>query len=450
MRILHTSDWHLGQNFYAKSRQAEHQAFFNWLIEQCQEQHLDAIIVAGDIFDTGSPPSYARSLLNQFIDQLQNYDCQLIILAGNHDSVAMLNESKALYARLNSQLIANVSQQDCHDFNDQVITLTNKQGQPSVQLCAVPFIRPRDVLVSQTMAEEKNSKATNLMTAIQSHYQQIYSAAEQKNKSLGKNLPIIATGHLTIVNASVTDSVREIYIGTLEAFPASAFPNFDYLALGHIHQAQTIAKKDNWRYSGSPIPMSFDEAKREKSVVLVEFSETDKQAEHSPSRIELLTVPCFQPMQSLKGNLEQIKQQLDSLVTTDLKSSQSIWLDIEVDSSDYHSDVQKQIELICADYPVEILLVRRSKQKQVKAEIHSQESLDELEPEQVFAQKLAEAGLEQADEVKLNQLFKLSLAQLNLAETELEDGLDNVNNIDSSPDHKEKNKINSASQGELL
>ncbi|PLM42691.1 exonuclease subunit SbcD, partial [Klebsiella michiganensis] len=107
MRILHTSDWHLGQNFYSKSRAAEHQAFLDWLLASAQEHDVDAIIVAGDIFDTGSPPSYARELYNRFVVQLQQTRCRLVVLAGNHDSVATLNESRDILAFLNTTVVAN-------------------------------------------------------------------------------------------------------------------------------------------------------------------------------------------------------------------------------------------------------------------------------------------------------------------------------------------------------
>ena len=105
MRILHTSDWHLGQNFYSKSREAEHQAFLDWLLETAQTHQVDAIIVAGDVFDTGSPPSYARTLYNRFVVNLQQTGCHLVVLAGNHDSVATLNESRDIMAFLNTCLL---------------------------------------------------------------------------------------------------------------------------------------------------------------------------------------------------------------------------------------------------------------------------------------------------------------------------------------------------------
>ena len=108
MRIIHTSDWHLGQYFYGKSRANEHQQFLTWLLTQVTEHQIDAIIVAGDIFDTSTPPSYAREMYFEFIAKLQGTNCQLIILAGNHDSVAMLAESKTVLASLSTRVITQV------------------------------------------------------------------------------------------------------------------------------------------------------------------------------------------------------------------------------------------------------------------------------------------------------------------------------------------------------
>ena len=259
MRILHSSDWHLGQHFMGKTRQAEHQAFLAWLIEQVQAQQVDAVLVAGDIFDTGAPPSYARELYNHFIVELRQSGAELLVLGGNHDSVAMLGESKTLLAQLNTRVIPSV----CAELEEQVLVLHDRTGQPGAILCAIPFIRPRDVLFSQA-GESAQTKQQNLQSAIQQHYQQLYARALAKRDALGGQLPIIATGHLTTVGASASESVREIYVGSLEAFPTSAFPPAAYIALGHIHRPQKVGGLEHIRYCGSPIPLSFDEAKQQK------------------------------------------------------------------------------------------------------------------------------------------------------------------------------------------
>lgn len=146
MRIIHTSDWHLGQNFYTKSRKNEHQSFLNWLLQQIEQHNVDALIVAGDIFDTGSPPSYAREMYNQFVVQLQKSDCTLVVLGGNHDSVSVLNETKQILAYLNTHVIASSLEQS----QDQVVELTDGSGNVGALLCAIPFLRPRDLVISQS------------------------------------------------------------------------------------------------------------------------------------------------------------------------------------------------------------------------------------------------------------------------------------------------------------
>ncbi|MDC2888572.1 exonuclease subunit SbcD [Psychrosphaera algicola] len=128
MKIIHTSDWHLGQGFIGKSREAEHKAFLNWLLNQVTEKQIDAVIVAGDIFDTGTPPSYARTLYNEFIVSMHKIGCQLVVLGGNHDSVATLNETESLLSCLGTYVIGGVKA----DLNDQVILLNDHTKQPGL------------------------------------------------------------------------------------------------------------------------------------------------------------------------------------------------------------------------------------------------------------------------------------------------------------------------------
>ena len=108
LRILHTSDWHLGQHFMGKTRQAEHGAFCAWLVEQVRAHEVDALVIAGDVFDTGAPPSYAREQYNRFVVELSATGCALVVLGGNHVSVAMLGESKTLLAQLGTRVIPGV------------------------------------------------------------------------------------------------------------------------------------------------------------------------------------------------------------------------------------------------------------------------------------------------------------------------------------------------------
>jgi exonuclease SbcD len=398
MRIIHTADWHLGQFFYSKSRAAEHQAFLEWLLDQITQHQVDALIIAGDLFDTGSPPSYAREMFNRFVVALQPTQCQLIVLAGNHDSVATLNESRELLACLNTRVITSATPQG----EQQVLTLHQRDGTPGALLCAIPYLRPRDILRSQA-GQSGREKQISLLEAIEQHYQQCYAAALAERAD--RALPIIATGHLTTVGVTKSDSVRDIYIGTLDAFPAQAFPAADYIALGHIHRAQRIADSEHIRYSGSPIPLSFDELGRDKSVFLLEFgAQLDS--------VTALPIPLFQPMQMLKGSMAEIEQQLSEFSEGDRE--QPVWLDIEITTQEYLSDLQRRVEQLTEALPVEVLLVRRSReQRQRSLARMDNETLSELKVEEVFARRLAQEDQLDADQAEqLTQLFRTTLAAL--------------------------------------
>ncbi|AOW78657.1 exonuclease SbcCD subunit D [Colwellia sp. PAMC 20917] len=412
-RILHTSDWHLGQNFYGKSRAAEHQKFLNWLLTQVSEHDIDAVIVAGDIFDTGTPPSYAREMYFDFIVNMHEKNCQLIILAGNHDSVAMLGESKQLLSHLSCQVITSVSDK----INQQVITLNNKQGQPGAILCAIPFIRPRDI-ISSSAGQSVKDKQQSLQQAISEHYQTLFTQAEViSSVNDEKKLPVIATGHLTTVGVTSSESVRDIYIGTLEAFPANAFPQADYIALGHIHRSQRVAKSEHIRYCGSPIALSFDEASQTKKVLIAEFDQAKL------SQVIEQDIPCFQPLLMVKSKLEQLSDDINKLVSelnsskTSLEKEQKIWLDIEINSAEYLQDLTPRIEALVKELPVEVLLVRRSKKsRQSMPESQKKITLNELSLAEVFSTRLQQENWQTDTEIsqkdRLEKMFAQTLEQV--------------------------------------
>ncbi|EMQ5757224.1 exonuclease subunit SbcD [Proteus mirabilis] len=396
MRIIHTSDWHLGQYFFIKTRAQEHQQFLDWLLAQIREQQVDAVIVAGDIFDTGSPPSYARELYNRFVVAIRDTQCQLIILGGNHDSVATLNESKSLLACLNTTVIANV-----HTETPQApIILYQKNHTPGALLCAIPYLRPRDMINSKS-GQSGADKQGALKEAIADYYQRQYQAALDLRKQLNVNIPIIATGHLTTIGASVSDSVREIYIGTLEAFNATLFPPFDYIALGHIHRPQRVNKSGHIRYSGSPIPLSFDESAQQKSVCLIDF-EQDKLAE-----MTLLPIPEFQLLRTLSGSLQEIATQLEKLATQYNEMDTTIWLDIEVSTQDYLSDIQNRIQELTQSPLFEVIVLRRARKQHQALMQNEKETLTELTVYDVFERRLAQHQFEtEEDKTRLTTLFK--------------------------------------------
>ena len=398
MKVLHTSDWHLGQNFYGKSRAVEHQHFLNWLLSQVDTRQIDLVIVAGDIFDTGTPPSYAREMYFNFVVELHKHGCQLLIIAGNHDSVAVLSEAKQVLKPLGCHVVSQANQAD----DDMVFAINNRGGEPAAVICALPYIRPRDVLVSKA-GQSSQEKQQDLQQAITARYAGLYERAQQLADELAtdkQTLPIIGTGHLTVVGAKTTESVRDLYIGTLDAYPAKLMPAFDYLALGHIHQPQKIAKTEHIRYCGSPIALSFDEAKQTKTVLLAHFEQGRL------TQVESISIPVYQRLAMVKTDLAnlvadvaaELEQQSQAASLERSKSPEqatTTWLDIELSASDYLSDLQNRLNQLLADFSVEILLVRRSKQaRKAMTQTSSKLVLSELSLEEVFSSKLDELELE--------------------------------------------------------
>ena len=466
MKILHTSDWHLGQSFFTKSRKNEHAAFLKWLLQQVEAHQIDAIIVAGDVFDTGTPPSYARELYHAFIGELQGMQCTLVVLGGNHDSVSVLNESKALLKYLNSHVIASTY----GELSEQVITLNDRKGQPGAVLCAVPFIRPRDVLVSEA-GQSATDKRQALGNAIKQHYGALYNEAlslrasiEEKHAEQGSEnsaaIPIIATGHLTALGVSQSESVRDIYIGTLEGFDAKGFPPADYIALGHIHRPQKVAKTEHIRYSGSPIPLSFDELNTQKQVVLITF-----ESESTAPTISSLPVPRFQAMEVIKGDLKAIEAAINkseaialasqtdndsntnstpvanqkafsgvdkalsdadttlsdadtTLSTTDnaISPKDPVWLCIEVETEDYLTDLQQRIQGLLDGKNAEILQLKRKRKRTVNSLTEKKNvQLSELSVSDVFEARLALESIEDIPTSESAQEIQLDADQSTLA-----------------------------------
>jgi DNA repair protein SbcD/Mre11 len=405
MRILHTSDWHLGQHFMGKSRQAEHQALIDWLLVQVDEHAVDAVLVAGDIFDTGTPPSYARELYSQLVVRLHTAGVSLLLLGGNHDSVATLGENRELLACLSATVVAAATD----DAAAQVLVLPRRDGAAGCIVCAIPFIRPRDVLQSQA-GQSAEDKQSALQTAIQEHYGAVFAAAVERQSALGANfgrpLPIIATGHLTTVGASSSESVREIYVGALEAFPTAAFPPADYIALGHIHRPQKVGGLEHIRYCGAPLPLGFDEARQPKEVLLVELDGAGL------TTVTPLPVPCFQALVTVSGNLAGLAAAIGTAAAQGSRE-RPVWLEVTVAEDDYLADLPARIEALAEGLPVEVLRIRRLRgNAAARLAAETSETLDQLSPHDVFARRLQQEEMSEELQLALNERYRGIVAGL--------------------------------------
>jgi exonuclease SbcD len=348
---------------------------------------------------------------------MQPLGVQLVLLGGNHDSVAVLNESAELLRCLNTRVVPGY----VTEISNHLLTLHNKAGEPAAVLAAVPFLRPRDLSqradFRSSSGVEAAEKQLQLQQQISQVYQELYQAALQQADTLspGAPLPVIASGHLTTVGASSTESVREIYIGTLDALPASAFPPFAYVALGHIHQAQKVGGSEFIRYSGSPLALSFDEARQQKYCLLITL---DAGTDTNTVQVEALPLPRFQPLCSVKSDLAS----LPALLTPELQNladGQRLWLELVLcGDSALLSDVQLQLEQLLAPLPVDLLRLRRERPVTAAGITDSGLSLQELTPADVFAARLAQEELSDEMQQRMEQLHREALDLLQQAESE--------------------------------
>jgi len=367
MKILHTSDWHLGQNFMGKSRKKEHEAFFSWLLEQIEVKKIDVLIVAGDIFDTGTPPNYALKLYYNFLQKLSTFTTlTTVITAGNHDSVPTLNAPKELLEVLHIYLITS------GDENENQLIPIYKNNELQAVICAVPFLRDAVVRSSISGTGLKDKKKL-LNTGIKEHYIKLHKEAQSFSK--GKKVPIIATGHLTTLGSQRSESERDIYIGgTFDIGSDFLGKYFDYVALGHLHINQKIGV-NHVRYSGSPISLSFSESKNIKKVNLVSFQKNRVEVEELP-------VPLTQPLLLLKGDLIAVKRELIKI------KDKKTWIEVQLndDNPRYANEVIREL---ANGLELTLLAVKIDKsEKMLKAKEMKVLSLDELGVEEVFEKRV--------------------------------------------------------------
>ncbi|WP_228254708.1 exonuclease SbcCD subunit D C-terminal domain-containing protein [Halarcobacter bivalviorum] len=403
MKVLHTSDWHLGQNFMGKSREEEHKAFFSWLLETIKENQIDLLLVSGDIFDTGTPPNYALELYYNFLKQLSGQESlkTTIITAGNHDSVSTLKAPKQLLEALNVHVVVN------GDEDENIIIPIKEDGEIKAIVCAVPYLR--DSVIRQSLAGETVKDKEKLANAgIKSYYENAYKKAKELNHTSTKSAPIIAMGHLTTVGSRTSESERDIYIGgTLDIGGDYLGSLFDYVALGHLHINQKVSS-NHVRYSGSPIPLSFSESKNTQKVNLVTISDFVE--------VEELEIPQKRKLQVIKGNLETIKDELKKV------KDKTTWIEVHIkDDNPMFANTQVREEATKLDLTILAVKIEKS-EKQLRAKELKAISLEELSVNDVFEKRLEQENIEDKEfKEQLTLCFSQIVENLHQAEPESEE-----------------------------
>ena len=373
MKILHTADWHLGKKLYDKNLEREQGKFLDWLLQTISEQGVDLLIVAGDIFDMGNPPNEARKQYYSFLTSLKQTPCKnIIIVGGNHDSPSQLDAPQGILELLNIYVLGGTTD----NIEDEIIEIKDENQQVNAIVCAVPFLRDKDVHYSRH-SENQEEREQRVKTAIQEHYQSLIEIVQSRNYL--PEIPIIATGHLFAQGASLSDSELDIYVGNLGRISAEEFPKeFDYIALGHLHCPQEVGNSAHIRYSGSPVPLSFSEIHHQKQVLQIEFFGTKE------PEITALSVPVFRKLLSWRGNVDEIKQKIEDFQN----ESEEIWLELKVELDKRYPNLDTELRNFAKEQGKNLSILKINIEGEFKEKMLSEMAetlnLSSLDQEQVF------------------------------------------------------------------
>lgn len=372
MKIIHTSDWHIGRSLYGRKRYEEFEAFLNWLADYIKTEEIDALLVSGDVFDNISPSNRAQELYYRFLCRVADSPCRhVVVTGGNHDSPSFLNAPREVLRYLNVHVIGSMPE----SITDEVIVLSDENGVVELIICAVPYLRDRDVRRAEA-GESYEEKGRKLIDGIRTHYTSVCEEAELIRRQLDKQVPIIAMGHLFTAGGQTIDSdgVRDLYVGSLAHVDKDIFPScIDYLALGHLHIPQKVGGSDFMRYSGSPIPMSFGEARQEKILCRIEFG-------NGQALVTDIPIPRFQNLDSIKGDWDHITARLEELKSLHT----SILLDIIYTGQQIMGDLRDRLDELTAGSNLEILRIKNERVLEQVVISSGEETLADLSIDEVF------------------------------------------------------------------
>ena len=397
-RVLHTADWHLGKTLNDQSRDEEHELFLNWLLKIIDEGAVDVMVIAGDVFDSANPPQSAQTQYYNFVSQLyKNTNCSLIVTAGNHDSPLQLEAPRQVLQALNTHVVGFLPE----DPAFRLIVLPSLEN-PRLVIAAIPFLRDRDLRKGYAGQDEKDIQQA-LITGITKHYEETAEAAAKWSK---EGVPILATGHLTVMGTSKSDSEREIHIGGLGAVSTDVFPDiFSYVALGHLHRPQTPSNRVC--YSGSPIALSFSEADDTKEVQILDFADGTLK-EHIP-----IPVPVFRRLAQIRTSWDDLSETISSF-NSDAGELET-WVEVVIKDAGLSEDINETVQNLAAGRDFKVLKVLRESATLPESMRIGDQSDDEAietlldDPTKVFEYQLEQETNMNEDEKKE---LKIAFAQL--------------------------------------
>lgn len=280
MRLLHTSDWHLGRAFHRVDMLGAQAEFIGHLVTTVRERGVDAVVVSGDVYDRAVPPLAAVELFDDALHRLADLGVPTVMISGNHDSARRLGVAAGLIGRAGIHLRTEVSA--C----GTPVILADTFGE--VACYGLPYLEP--ALAKAEFGVERAGHETVLAAAMDR------VRADLATRPRGTRSVVLA--HAFVIGGEASESERDITVGGVAAVPAGVFDGVDYVALGHLHGCQTLTERI--RYSGSPLPYSFSEAAHRKSMWLVDL---DGEGAVTAERVDC---PVPRPLARIRGTLEDL------------------------------------------------------------------------------------------------------------------------------------------------
>ena len=382
MRVLHTADWHIGHHLHGHDRSVEHGCFLEWLLQLLHERQIDALLVAGDIFDSANPSAASWQLFYRFLARLRSElpHLNVVITGGNHDSPSKLDAPHELLKAFELHMIGAVERtaQGELDMERLLVPLKDRHGAVQAWCAAVPYLRSADLRLDQVEIDAEGED--RLVAGVRQLYRAVIDEALARRQP---GQPVLAMGHAYLRQGQLSElSERKILGGNLHALPVDIFTGADYVALGHLHLAQALAPTIH--YSGSPLPLSMAEAGYRHQVLELELAngEVALSARHRvPRAVPLLRVP------EQAAPLEQVETLLGQLEIAPCAPEFRPFVEVNVLLDKPEPRLRERILALVAEKPVRLARIATHYQGERLglADRLAQQQLAELTPEQVFS-----------------------------------------------------------------
>ncbi len=407
MKFIHTADWHLGNSFHGHDRTGEHRHFLNWLLNTIVDQQPDALLIAGDVFDSSNPSAQAEELLYDFLLQATTLlpGLQIVITAGNHDSGSRLEAPASLLKMHNVYVrgLVHRTDSDTPDFDYYLLPLAPRGGSEAACVCmAVPFLRGGDYPAGLTPEEGLKYFFGNL--------HQAYARSEFRG------LPLVVAAHFYASGADICgeDHSERLVVGGQDCVEAGVVGrNVAYTALGHIHKHQQVGGAPNAFYSGSALPMSFSEISYRHGVQLVDV-DAKGHASISFVAYEPLRTLCRIPESGGAARAEDVVDAIGRLPKRGKNDGGENWpyLEIRVEERQPEPTLMHDVTEALKDRAVHFCrMVRVSsaspEQRDSAADNAPRESLEELTPLQM-ARRVFQTRFQDEMPQELVERFKMA------------------------------------------